>query len=356
MPRPGIPGPGERARPDDRMRSRDNAECTDPLRHRGVGPAGRAMTVERRPLDAPDRPASSGVADPHRLAALRDLELLDTASEQAFDRLTQLAVSMLDVPMAAVSLVDEDRQFFKSCVGMPPDIAHVRETPLEGSHCRHVVDRGAPLVIEDTRLNPLTAGTSPVPAGTRAYAGIPLTTRAGHVLGAFCVMDRIPKSRKWSERELDFLMALAALVMSEIELHAGRRRNRRRDEELEGMVSERTTSLERANRFLRAAREDLSRSREETIRRLAGAIAARSGETGAHSHRMSATCVLLANRMDLDADRVELIRIASPLHDVGKLTIPDSILNKSGPLNVSERAVIETHAEIGHRMLVGSGE
>src|SRR5680860_495076 len=252
MPRPGIPGPGERARPDDRMRSRDNAECTDPLRHRGVGPAGRAMTVERRPLDAPDRPASSGVADPHRLAALRDLELLDTASEQAFDRLTQLAVSMLDVPMAAVSLVDEDRQFFKSCVGMPPEIAQARETPLEGSHCRHVVDRGAPLVIEDTRQEPLAAGTSPVPAGTRAYAGAPLTTPSGHVLGAFCVMDRIP--RKWSRRELDFLEALAASVMSEIELHAARLRDRRRGEQLE---NEHTASRVRANSFRVSACEDL---------------------------------------------------------------------------------------------------
>jgi HD-GYP domain-containing protein (c-di-GMP phosphodiesterase class II) len=320
----------------------------------GARTSGVSMRVERRPFDAPRPSVAEAVADPQRLAALRDLGLLDTASEQAFDRLTQLAVSTLDVPMAAVSLVDENRRFLKSCVGMPPGIAQRRETPLEGSHCCHVVHRGTALVIEDTRREPVTAGASPVPAGTRAYAGVPLTTPGGHVVGAFCVMDRIP--RRWSERELDLLTALATLVMSEIELHTRRRRNRRRDEELEGMVSERTASLERANRFLRAARKDVSRSREETIRRLAGAIEARSGETGAHSHRMGVTCALLADRMDIDSSRVELIRMASPLHDVGKLAIPDSILNKPGPLSASERRVMETHAKIGHRMLAGSEE
>jgi putative two-component system response regulator len=104
------------------------------------------------------------------------------------------------------------------------------------------------------------------------------------------------------------------------------------------------------------ARAAERRSRHATIARLAGAMEARNGETGAHSNRMGVTCALLAARMGIDPERAELVRIASPLHDVGKLAIPDVILNKPGPLSASERMVIETHAEIGHRMLAGSGE
>lgn len=71
---------------------------------------------------------------------------------------------------------------------------------------------------------------------------------------------------------------------------------------------------------------------------------------------MAATCALLAGRTGIEPSRVELIRIASPLHDVGKLAIPDSILDKLGPLSLAESMVVETHAAIGYRMLAGSGE
>jgi hypothetical protein len=256
--------------------------------------------------------------------------------------------------MAAVSLVDERRQFYKSSIGMGRDIDEVRETPLEASFCRHVVDLRAPLVIEDTRLEPLTAGTPLVARGMLAYAGMPLTTSAGHVLGTLCAMDAVP--RRWSIRALDVLGALSASVMSEIELHGVRLRERRRGAQLQRLVGERTESLERANRALTAAGASLALSRKETIWRLAGAIKAHSGETSAHSKRMSVICSFLAERIGLDATRAELIGIASALHDVGKLAIPDVILNKPGPLTASERTVMQTHTEIGHRMLSGSGE
>lgn len=296
--------------------------------------------------------AGSKVTDPTRLEALRDLELLDSARDKAFDRLTLLAAVTLDAPMAAVTFVEADRQFLKSSVGMPREVERTRQTGLDVSFCRHVVERDEPFVIRDTRLTP-AEGTAPV-AGTRSYAGFPLTDPGGQVLGAFCVMDRIP--RQWSDRELAFLETLTASVVSEIALHAARLRERRRSEQLESLVSERTASLERANRFLLGAWKDLSRSREETIWRLSGAIAARSGETGAHANRMSLTCALLAERIGIDRPTAELIRIASPLHDVGKIAIPDVVLNKPGPLTAAERAIIETHAPIGHRMLSGSQE
>lgn len=308
--------------------------------------------ASRSGVTVPARP-SSAVADPARLAALRQLGLLDTAREEAFDRLTYLAATALDVPMAAVSLVDEDRQFYKSSIGMGRDVDAARETPLEASLCRHVVELRQPLVIEDTRLEPLTEGTSLIARGMLAYAGMPLTTSAGYVLGTLCAMDEAP--HKWSVRALDVLAALSASVMGEIELHSARMRERN-GARLDELVGGRTASLEGANRSLVAAGASLELSRKETIWRLAGAIKSHSGETSAHSRRMSIICSFLAERIGLDASRAELIGVAGALHDVGKLAVPDMILNKPGPLSATERTVMETHTEIGQRMLSGSGE
>ena len=104
------------------------------------------------------------------------------------------------------------------------------------------------------------------------------------------------------------------------------------------------------------AERALRRAREETITRLARAVEIRSAETGGHIDRMGRFCELIADRMGMSADDVELIRMASPMHDVGKIAVPDSVLLKPGPLDAAERAVMETHAEIGRELLAGSGE
>lgn len=126
---------------------------------------------------------------------------------------------------------------------------------------------------------------------------------------------------------------------------------RRRDLELERAAYERT--LEDA---VRTRTLELRRSREETIRRLALAIESRDGATGCHSERTSLYAELIAKGVGLDAETRELITVATPLHDVGKIAIPDRILHKPGPLTPNERQVIQTHAEIGRRLLAGSGE
>jgi putative two-component system response regulator len=104
------------------------------------------------------------------------------------------------------------------------------------------------------------------------------------------------------------------------------------------------------------AERALRRAREETIQRLARAVEVRSAETGGHIERMGRFCELIARRLGLPAEQVELIRMASPMHDVGKIAVPDSVLLKPGPLNAAERAVMETHAEVGRELLSGSGE
>ena len=117
---------------------------------------------------------------------------------------------------------------------------------------------------------------------------------------------------------------------------------RARRDALERAVSERTA--------------ELRKSREETILRVSRVAEFRDEQTGRHSRRMSELCGGLARQAGLDDARCELLRIASPLHDVGKVGIPDGILLKPGPLTPSERRVMERHAEIGFHMLEGSGE
>ena len=121
--------------------------------------------------------------------------------------------------------------------------------------------------------------------------------------------------------------------------------NRAQRETLEEIVRARTAALERS-----AAR--LKLSREETVRRLSRAVEYRDEETGGHTERMSAYCALLAGRLGLDD---ESIRIASPMHDVGKVALPDHMLLRPGSLTPDERVEMERHTVIGYQILSGSG-
>lgn len=155
------------------------------------------------------------LTDPERLAALHRTTLLDGPAEESFDRLTRLAARLLHAPVALVSLVDADRQYFKSCIGLPEPWASMRATPISHSFCRHAVEGAAPLIIRDARQHPLVRENPAIDElGFVAYAGVPLTTTEGHVLGSFCVIDHQP--RQWTSEEIETLQDLAATVMTEI--------------------------------------------------------------------------------------------------------------------------------------------
>ena len=159
------------------------------------------------------------LADPGRLAAVRQTNLLDTPAEDAFDRVARLAVHLLDVPIALVPLVEEDRQFFKACVGLPEPWASARQTPLSHSLCQHVVVARQPLVIGDTGRDALARDNPLVQElGLAAYLGVPLIDPSGYVLGAVCVADRRP--REWTAEQVAVLADLAGLVMTQIQLRA----------------------------------------------------------------------------------------------------------------------------------------
>jgi GAF domain-containing protein len=148
-----------------------------------------------------------------RLRALRSCKSLDTKPEERFDELTELAAIICGVPISLISLVDADRQWFKSRFGL-----NVQETPRAQAFCTHAIMQPEMFVVPDAAAderfaqNPLVTGDPHI----RFYAGAPLATRDGHLLGTLCVIDREPhtltKERKTA------LEILARQVIANIEL------------------------------------------------------------------------------------------------------------------------------------------
>lgn len=171
----------------------------------------------------------------NRLAAVHRSGLLDTAPEEAFDRFTRLATRIFKTPVALVSIVDADRQFFKSATGLLPEPWHTRrETPLTHSFCKHAIALQEPLVIADARKDPAYCDNPAVrDLKIIAYAGVPLTV-SGCALGAFCVIHNEPHA--WSYDEVRMLRDLAACVMHEIELRTRLRDADERVRRLENVI------------------------------------------------------------------------------------------------------------------------
>ena len=165
--------------------------------------------------DAPSQ--TNRLDDFGRISALYRLLLLDSPPEEAFDRVTRLLVKLVNVPVAQVTMVDADRQFYKSQVGMAEPWASKRGTPLSHSFCKYVVTSGKPFIVADARQNPLVAENPAIrDLGLIAYAGVPLRTTRGEILGSLCMIDSVV--RIWTEDEISILNDLAAMLMTEIEL------------------------------------------------------------------------------------------------------------------------------------------
>jgi len=174
----------------------------------------------------------------HRIAALTALDVMDTRPEPRFDRITALAGSIFDVPIAVVSLIDSQRQWFKSRLGLD-----ACETRRDIAFCSHAIElpKGAVMVVEDATLDPRFADNPLVtgPPHVRFYAGAVLTTSSGHNLGTLCVIDTRPRT-DFGEAQREQLRALAAVVVDELE-RAGERRQADEQQRLlklaEGMSS-----------------------------------------------------------------------------------------------------------------------
>ena len=160
---------------------------------------------------------AAALANPERLAILHNTGLMDTPVDHAFDRFTRLASRILHAPISMISLLDENRQFIKSCIGLPEPLATERVVAPSAAFCQYVVSSAEPLIIEDARLHPVLCD---IPAVTVfkvvSYAAMPLNSLEGYCLGTLCVMAYEP--RRWTSEEMAILEDLAALVITEIEL------------------------------------------------------------------------------------------------------------------------------------------
>ena len=154
---------------------------------------------------------------PERLAAVRRTGLLDTGPEEPFDRLTRLARELLGTPFGFMTVVDERRSFWKSCVGTTASEIADRQNPVGESFCQYVVAADDAIIIPDARLDPLTRDNPSIESmGVVAWAGFPVRSPDGQVLGSFCVVDGRP--RQWNEQQVRILEVLAHAASGEVAL------------------------------------------------------------------------------------------------------------------------------------------
>lgn len=222
--------------------------------------------------------AGHGAHSRQRLDAVRATGLLDTAAEESFDRLTGLARRLLGTPFAFLTVVDDERSFWKSRLGIAE--GGPRQNTLQESFCQYVVDRGEPLVLSDVRTDERTRDNPSIGSmGVVAWAGFPVRTPDGQVMGTLCVVDT--EVHVWSEDDVRILEDLAAVASREVALRA---------------------AVVRADDALQAARQERERAR----------FFARIGE-------------LLTAGLELDAVWAAIARLAVPalgdythIHTVGR--------------------------------------
>lgn len=154
-----------------------------------------------------------------RLAALQRYDILDTPRDGHFDRITRIAAKAFNMPIAIISLVDEDRIWFKSRLGLDVD-----EIPRDPGLCASAIFTDDVYVVEDARRDPRTLANPLVAGefGLQFYAAAPLRTSDGHRLGTLCVIDKKPRYLNEEQREM--LHDLAGVVMDEMELRMAARK------------------------------------------------------------------------------------------------------------------------------------
>lgn len=196
--------------------------------------------------DAGGGAVSDILGDPARLQALRETGLVDSEVEASFDRAVRHASRVLGTKVSLLSLVTDEKQFFKAQVGLPEPTAGERETPLSHSFCQHVVRTGEPFVVEDAREHPLVRDNRAVPElGVIAYLGVPVVASTGHVLGSFCAIQDSP--RAWTDEDKQVLEDVAAGVVSEINLRIALGRAHRIEAELADALAEKDVLLHEVN-------------------------------------------------------------------------------------------------------------
>ena len=183
--------------------------------------------------------------EPARLEELARYGILDTPREPVFDDLTRLAAQICGTPIALISVVDRQRHWFKSIIGVD-----LTEMPRRNTFCDHTIWHDDLLVVPDAALDPRFAACSVVQEEphVRFYAGVPLRTPSGHALGTFCVLDRRP--RRLDSRQREALCALTRQVLAQMELKRTIHELRRTATERQAAEAALRKSEERFQKFM----------------------------------------------------------------------------------------------------------
>ena len=294
--------------------------------------------------------SSDGAFPRAELDALHETALL-VADRHEMPELLRLiltrAAALVGVDDAFLYFLKPDGQTLAIVAGIGEFAAQIGFSVAIGEGLAgRVAAEGEPLTVADHGSD---GGRSqrPGPMRVRTIVGAPLRGTEG-ILGVIGLARG--DSSGFDEEEialLDRFGRVAAIALDNARLHESLQvelaERRRTEEEL----------LDTVSRLSRSELE-LRRAQAETIRKLADAAEFRDAETGHHTERMSRMCELIARRMGLDEERCRLLRDASPLHDIGKIAIPDEILLKRDRFTDQERRTMQRHAEIGHRLLSGS--
>ncbi|HET8822610.1 MAG TPA: GAF domain-containing protein [Thermoleophilaceae bacterium] len=179
-----------------------------------IGELASRSDGERRRFSSEER--RQKLEDPVRLAAIEKTGLVGVKEDPVLHRLTRLAARSLDAPVALLSFVAADRQFFASSWGLPEPWASDRGTDLLHSFCQHVVVSNRPLLVTDARKHPLVQGNRAIEdLDVIAYVGVPMNDSEGNTLGSFCVIDHEP--RQWKAADVELLHDFAVAVMDRVE-------------------------------------------------------------------------------------------------------------------------------------------
>lgn len=238
------------------------------------------------------RPAPFPANEEERALSLEHLRVLDSAAEQGFDDVVLLATTLCNAPIALVSLVDRERQWFKACIGLD-----VQETHRDLAFCAHaILEPAEVLIVEDASLDPRFEQSPLVlgPPYIRFYAGAPIRTRAGHALGSVCVIDTRP--RTLSAAQSLALQALARQTAALLQL-------RLLDQQREQYAAELALQLEAAQKHNLAAEQSLNHSRRVSSLGMLTASIAHDFNNLLQSFSASLQMIRLRARRPIDVER-----------------------------------------------------